>query len=646
MLLIIVGAGFGYGLSQRQERVYQATTSVIVGQSIQATQLDTRDILTSERLALTYADITRRQPVLEATIEALGLDYSWNSLQRRVSVKLIPNTQLLEISVEASSREEAALIAGGLAQQLILLSPASLQNQGDNSTVPFVKQRLQELQSNIEVGESKIDELTIALASAQTAEEAAAIQEEINILETRILEWDNNYTRFVAIVASDSSANYISVVDSARAKKNPIRPNIRLNMLIGGAIGFVLSLGIIFLLEFLDDTVKTLDDVGDNLDLTPLGAIGELTGNDIQGKMVVLENPFSPAAESYRMIRSNIEFATMGISGKSILVTSPSPGDGKSSTMINLGIAMARNGQKTILVDSDMRMSVLHKVFQVPNHEGLSSQLIRQDPENDIPLRDLEIEGLQLLTSGPAPPNPSELLGSRRMEQLLTKLKELADVVILDSPPAAFVADSVILSGRVDGVILVVAAGETRREIVRQAVFNLQQTGAKILGVVLNRASQKRGGYYYKYQYAPYVGEQTSMINRAVARLKRMSEASIGTLGVFFDRISPKPNDYHPKDAPVVDEKPVSDTSVFNGVHSVHSKVRSSSTNGGSGGQGTKVATTSILESVHGIGPKRKQTLLEHFGSLEDIRRATTEEIAAETGIPYDVAQAVKERLE
>lgn len=596
VLLTLAAAGIGYTVSLRMEPVYQATTSIIVGQSLQATQLDTRDIQTSERLALTYADITRRQPVLEAAIESLNLDYSWESLRKRVRVKLVPNTQLLEISVEASSREEAALIAGELAQQLILLSPASLQNQGDDSTASFVQQRLQELQSDIEVSDSRIKELTITLASAQTPEEKAAIQTEINDLESKVLDWENNYARFLAFVGNEESANYITVIDSARAKSSRIRPNIRLNTIIASAAGFVLAIGIIFLLEFLDDTLKTLDDIGQDVTLMPLGSVGKVGGDDIREDMVVVENPFSPAAESYRMIRNNIEFILMDTPGKSILVTSPAPGDGKSATVINLGIALARNGQKTIIVDCDMRKPVLHTVFHLPNDEGLSDQLRRPDPGKAIPVRDLEIEGLQLLTAGSAPTNPSELLGSPPFEQVLFSLKDAADVVILDSPPAAFVTDAVILSRRVDGVVLVVASGKTRRDVARQAIFNLQHAGANILGAVLNRAPQKRGAYYYS--YAPLVEEQRSLFNRILAGLQRVRK----------------------KGQRSAEEGPWEQVS--------------------------RDGTASILASVPGIGPSRQRLLLEQFDSVEDIRRATIEEIASAASMPYGVAQAVKERLD
>ena len=216
------------------------------------------------------------------------------------------------------------------------------------------------------------------------------------------------------------------------------------------------------------------------------------------------ESPFAPATESYRMIRTNIEFATMGLTGKSILVTSPGQEDGKSITTVNLAIAMAHNGQRTIIVDADLRKPVLHKAFRVPNRVGLSDQLCRPAPGESIPLHDLKVEGLRLLTAGTTPPNSTELLGSQRMKELLASLKALSDVVILDTPPAPLVVDPLVLSGQVDGVILVVRAGKTRREIARQAVFNLQQSGANILGAVLNQAIQSPDEGYREYATYSY----------------------------------------------------------------------------------------------------------------------------------------------
>ncbi len=200
------------------------------------------------------------------------------------------------------------------------------------------------------------------------------------------------------------------------------------------------------------------------------------------------------------------------------MVTSPTAGDGKSTTAINLAIAMAHNEQKTVIVDADLRAPVLHKVFQISNGGGLTDQLRHPESQVNVRLRDTEVERLQLLPAGEPPPNPSELLGSQRMEQLVESLMSETDMIVFDTPPVTTVADAAILSRRVDGVVLVISAGVTRRDLARQAVFNLQQAGANILGVVLNRSTEKRRGYY---RYARTTYKETLTDNRVLAGLQQ-----------------------------------------------------------------------------------------------------------------------------
>ncbi|HCB49322.1 MAG TPA: hypothetical protein DEP47_07335 [Chloroflexi bacterium] len=534
LLTALVAAGIGYVVSQSQDRVYRATTSVIVGQSIQATQLDSRDIQTSERLALTYADIARRQPVLEAVIVSLDLDYAWQNLRNRVRVDLVPDTQLLEISVDASSREEAISIADELAQQLILISPTSLQSPEDENARLFVQERLQDLQKKIEASQARLDELASAMDVAPTPEEKSQIQAEMNDLEGILVEWENTYARFLQFIGGEESANYIAVVDKAHARLNPVRPTIRLNTLVAGLVGFILALGVIFILDYLDDTVKTVDDISQDLNLTPLGTIGQYGNGKFQGRMIVSEDPRSPVAESYRIIRSNIQFMFIDNPGRAILVTSAVPGDGKSTTAVNLAIAMAHNEKRTVIVDADLRNSELHEIFGVSNSNGLTEQLRQPESQKKIHLFDTKVEGLQLLTAGEPPPNPSELLGSQRMVKLVDTLNSEADVVIFDSPPAAYVTDAAILSRLVDGVVLVISAGKTRRDEARQAIFNLEQAGANILGVVLNGMAEKRGGYYYRYGSSPH--DQSLIGNRIRAGLQQARN----TLTSAYERLRKK----------------------------------------------------------------------------------------------------------
>jgi capsular exopolysaccharide synthesis family protein len=228
-----------------------------------------------------------------------------------------------------------------------------------------------------------------------------------------------------------------------------------------------------------------------------------MSGKQYQEKLIIIQDPFSPVSEAYRMMRSNIQFMSVDQPIKSIMVTSSTPGEGKSLTTANLGIVMAQADLKTIIVDADLRRPVQHEIFQVPNLGGLTEWLRSPELEIKTQLRNTAVENLQVIVSGVLPPNPAELLASQRMGQLLTDLSELVDVVIYDCPPILAVTDAAVLSNRVDGVVLVIKAGQTRRDAARHAVANLQQAGANLLGGVLNQVSRKGLGYYYQDYYTP-----------------------------------------------------------------------------------------------------------------------------------------------
>ncbi len=518
LLAAVVAAGVSYYASSQQARVYQATTAVIVGQSIQATELNTQDILTSERLAQTYANIAQRQPVLQAVVDRLGLGDDWEELKERVTVRPVRDTQLLEVTVEASSPEEARATADEVANQLILQSPTELEKLEKAENQQFVRQRLESLQQKIEAGQTRLEELEASLSGSIVAEQVQETQAEINDLEKLVNDWENNYTQLLVFVQSDQSANYLAIIEPAQADSDPIRPRVMLNTLLAGVVGLMLALGVIFLLEYLDDRVKTGDDLSRSFSLTPLGAINRIKGKSRRDRLLLDQDIFSPTAEAYRMIRSNIQFMGVDRPLRTIMITSPVPGEGKSVTTANLGIVMAQAGLRTIIVSADLRRPTQHEIFEIsPNvlMQGGLTELLLSSPETDPTpyLYPTGVANLVVLTSGAIPPNPSELLGSQRMSQVLKQLAQIADVVLIDSPPAAVVTDAAVLATKVDGVVLVAKAGETRLGAMRQAVTNLQHAGANLLGVVLNNVSSRRGGGYYHY-YGGYYSSQTTKSTR------------------------------------------------------------------------------------------------------------------------------------
>jgi non-specific protein-tyrosine kinase len=217
-----------------------------------------------------------------------------------------------------------------------------------------------------------------------------------------------------------------------------------------------------------------------------------------QSDLVTLANPHSPAAEAYRTLRTNVQLSSIDAPIRTLLVTSAGQDEGKSTTLANLGVTFAQAGNRVILFDCDLRRPTLHTLFKVPNDSGLTSWLLT-DGTGAPPLVETSVEGLRLLTSGPQPPNPSELLGSRRLEAAIARVQQEADLVLFDSPPVLAVSDAAVLSRKVDAVLLVVSAGKTKRDQASRARQQLDRANARILGVVLNNArldSSAYSGYY------------------------------------------------------------------------------------------------------------------------------------------------------
>jgi non-specific protein-tyrosine kinase len=224
---------------------------------------------------------------------------------------------------------------------------------------------------------------------------------------------------------------------------------------------------------------------------------GPQNGSHPDNALIALREPRSPAAEAYRTLRTNLLFSSLDNPLHTLLVTSSGPDEGKSTTIANLAVIMAQAEQRVILVDCDLRRPGLHAIFGLSNEQGLTSVILNQD-EAALPLQETSITGLHLLASGPLPPRPADLLGSRRMEALIERLQAEADIVLFDTPPVTAVTDAAVLATRVDGVLLVLQSGKTRRDRAREARRMLEKVKANIVGAVLNNARQEAGYEYYR----------------------------------------------------------------------------------------------------------------------------------------------------
>ena len=214
--------------------------------------------------------------------------------------------------------------------------------------------------------------------------------------------------------------------------------------------------------------------------------------------LITLEQPKSPISEAFRTLRTNVQFTSVDSETKKIMITSAGPGEGKSTTVANLAVSMAQAGKSVLVVDADLRNPTQHKLFGLDNREGLSVALL-QDQDYQTYIRETAVPGVMLLTGGPIPPNPAELVGSKRMRRLIEELGIQFDMILIDTPPIIAVTDAAILAQEVDGVILVLASGEVNKDFAKKAKELLDKVGAKIIGAVLNKVDLKTSKYYNYY---------------------------------------------------------------------------------------------------------------------------------------------------
>lgn len=324
-------------------------------------------------------------------------------------------------------------------------------------------------------------------------------------------------------IQEQGQSRNVRIVDPAIEPGAPVSPKKKMNVMLGALLGLGLGVGLAFMIEYFDNTVKTPEDIqrlGFNTIVTipkismdkmdkklerKLERIGPIEGKKIESRLITHLDPKSPVSESYRTLRTNLQFSKVDQKLKSILVTSSGPKEGKSTTAANLAIAMAQAGNKVILIDADLRRPVVHSIFGMDKEEGLTNYFMGTLSYKKLARKTI-IENLSIITSGVLPPNPSELLASKKMQELLHQLQEDYDVIVLDSPPIIAVTDAAIISTKVDGTILVVSSGQTNRDAIQRASALLENVNSRILGILLNGVDLQGmyGSYYYNYYYHYY----------------------------------------------------------------------------------------------------------------------------------------------
>jgi polysaccharide biosynthesis transport protein len=492
LLLIAVTAGVvAFTMTGNQVR-YQATTTLVVGQTLQEGNPNQDELEASHLLAVTYADLALRQPVLQRVAAELGMGNEWQELQDRLVANAVIDTPLLELTASAESSEEAQEIADEVARQLIDIQDRVTRPGGEDlERQQFVKDQLLRLEGQIATAEARVTQLQSTLSGPLPGGTRQQLTVELQSLEGLIANWQEAYANLVAVAEEQAAPRQLTILTPAQPDLTPERPRKLASTAIAIFVGLLFGLGFLTVWERSRDPLTSEDEVSEELELPLLGAVRTIRGRNPQARLLTRGRSSFPAADDYRIIRSNIQFASNSQPVKSILVTNPPGGQGKTTTVTNLGSVMAGAGLKTILIDGDMRRPKLHDLFGLPRGPGLGDFLRSRSVEVEEIERAAPIQNVRVITAGAPLDNPSDWLDSPRMMELLSSLMTRADVVIVDSPPTLAVADAVALAKHVDGVILVIDAGRTNRETARHSVTALEYTGARILGAVLNRAPDR-----------------------------------------------------------------------------------------------------------------------------------------------------------
>ena len=388
--------------------------------------------------------------------------------------------------------------------------------------------QLNDIESKIASGES-LDEVK----KFELEQKKAEVQGDIKHKKDRIIELDNLSAQYLSFQKKIQAAqNYysillsraeewtsttdgenqkqfdprnINIIDKAEAPSRPIKPRKTVNILFGMIFGMILGIGIAFFIEYLDDTIKSPTDVENFLQVPFLGLIPTISaaqgGNAIEG--IVESQPKGTIAESYRAIRTNILFSS-DRDVRKLIVTSTGPSEGKTTTAINIAEVMATAGDKTLIIDADMRRPRVHKSINIKGSgKGLSNYLTGNATLDEI-VHETSIETFSVVPAGPIPPNPVELLNSPRLKEFLDKMSEKYDRIIIDTPPVIAVTDAAILARMADGVVFVVHGGLAHRDIVKRGIKGLMKVGGHVFGVILNNVNIYRASYYDYYYYNYY----------------------------------------------------------------------------------------------------------------------------------------------
>lgn len=481
----------------RQQEMYRASSTVEINPPTMGTDQYT---YYDSSIVATYRELITTSGVLQPVIEDLQLPLTEDQLRAKITTAPITNTRLMHISVSDPNPETAAVLANEIAAQFQSFAQArTIEKAGPYREA--LNQQITSTQAKIGTTQQMIDNL-VANEDITSPDIAA----QIDTLRNNLTDLQDTY-RQLLISANQmdlqeaGAQTGVIVVQDATPPGAPYAPDVRLYTLLALMAGACIGIGAVFLLEYLDNTTK-VDTPYNELIGAPLMATVPVVPSmaTLPHQLFILDQPMSSEAEAIRLLRANVEFAVASSDVNTLAITSAGPGEGKSTVTSNLAVAMAQAGYRVVVIDADMRRPSQQDAFKLSNERGLSTLLARPDvPWQSVARTNADLD-LSVISSGPIPPNPGDLLKSNRFAALLETISKECDMVLIDTPPALAVSDALVVADVARDVLFVCRAGETRVEQLQAAVAALPET-ARVIGVALNY--QKRGkadSYYYYYR--------------------------------------------------------------------------------------------------------------------------------------------------
>jgi polysaccharide biosynthesis transport protein len=480
-LAAALGLGASLAFSLTAHKQYSSTAQLLVQPSVNATGAGlTQPLQVTQTEVQTELQLVTSAPVQQAVRAKLNGASA-------VSAAEVGQTDVMAITATSDVPSQAALIANAYATAFVQYQQSVAEH---NLTSAEVQLR------------SQISSLTQQLKhfrGTTTSPEASALLNQQAVLKEQLAQMQ---------VSGAVDTGAVVLVTPAQTPVSPSSPKPAQDALLGLAAGLALGLGVAFLRDSMDDKLAS-KEATEHAGGGPVLAMIPTVSSWKRRKplVVVVADPTSPAAESYRSLRTSLQFVRQEGKIRSIVVTSPGAGEGKTATLANLGVVFAQAGERVVLVSCDLRRPRIGAFFELDEKDGLTSVLLGERTLEQVLQPVPDHDRLSLLPAGPIPPNPAELLNGARAREVFADLSKRFDLVLIDSPPVLPVTDAAVLSQHVDATLMLVAAGQTRRGELHRAVEKLDQAGTKILGLVLNKVSRQAGrsyGYSYGYSYKPY----------------------------------------------------------------------------------------------------------------------------------------------